>query len=103
MPAATGRMISALDLFRLGKERLCQRPAPLHQRRVEAVVTYHGETEMFKGLPQIVGESGRRAMLHRQHRHLIQNHLRHLSSFRSEEHTSELQSLMRISYAFFCL
>src|SRR3546814_5175396 len=35
-------------------------------------------------------------------------HLRHpfgrgLSSLRSEEHTSELQSLMRISYAVFCL
>src|SRR3546814_5690141 len=28
---------------------------------------------------------------------------RHLSSSRSEEHTSELQSLMRISYAVFCL
>src|SRR3546814_3478987 len=27
----------------------------------------------------------------------------YLSSFRSEEHTSELQSLMRISYAVFCL
>src|SRR3546814_8514382 len=27
----------------------------------------------------------------------------HHSSFRSEEHTSELQSLMRISYAVFCL
>src|SRR3546814_3553898 len=26
-----------------------------------------------------------------------------LESFRSEEHTSELQSLMRISYAVFCL
>src|SRR3546814_3665191 len=26
-----------------------------------------------------------------------------LQSFRSEEHTSELQSLMRISYAVFCL
>src|SRR3546814_1430997 len=26
-----------------------------------------------------------------------------LSEFRSEEHTSELQSLMRISYAVFCL
>src|SRR3546814_3885963 len=26
-----------------------------------------------------------------------------VSSFRSEEHTSELQSLMRISYAVFCL
>src|SRR3546814_6893344 len=28
---------------------------------------------------------------------------RALSTFRSEEHTSELQSLMRISYAVFCL
>src|SRR3546814_3651844 len=27
----------------------------------------------------------------------------HVSEFRSEEHTSELQSLMRISYAVFCL
>src|SRR3546814_3324242 len=27
----------------------------------------------------------------------------HLAAFRSEEHTSELQSLMRISYAVFCL
>src|SRR3546814_5151762 len=27
----------------------------------------------------------------------------HLTSIRSEEHTSELQSLMRISYAVFCL
>src|SRR3546814_3086555 len=27
----------------------------------------------------------------------------HLSEIRSEEHTSELQSLMRISYAVFCL
>src|SRR3546814_4766129 len=26
-----------------------------------------------------------------------------MASFRSEEHTSELQSLMRISYAVFCL
>src|SRR3546814_2570555 len=31
-------------------------------------------------------------------------HWRHLAAFlRSEEHTSELQSLMRISYAVFCL
>src|SRR3546814_10321780 len=29
--------------------------------------------------------------------------LDHASSYRSEEHTSELQSLMRISYAVFCL
>src|SRR3546814_7908624 len=29
--------------------------------------------------------------------------LSHCSHYRSEEHTSELQSLMRISYAVFCL
>src|SRR3546814_1102198 len=29
--------------------------------------------------------------------------IRHVSSLRSEEHTSELQSLMRTSYAVFCL
>src|SRR3546814_5501374 len=30
-------------------------------------------------------------------------HPQHASQMRSEEHTSELQSLMRISYAVFCL
>src|SRR3546814_1127630 len=49
---------------------------------------------------QRVGEARGRELLpfdrldHRHHR---------LSIFRSEEHTSELQSLMRISYAVFCL
>src|SRR3546814_1205233 len=33
----------------------------------------------------------------------ITRRLRHAPFFRSEEHTSELQSLMRISYAVFCL
>src|SRR3546814_5501499 len=33
--------------------------------------------------------------------HGVHEHLEHLG--RSEEHTSELQSLMRISYAVFCL
>src|SRR3546814_4670120 len=42
------------------------------------------------------------------HRHRRQQQLRErgkraLQGFRSEEHTSELQSLMRISYAVFCL
>src|SRR3546814_15063607 len=44
---------------------------------------------------------------HRRHRLRHQDHLRHLAVAvqcdRSEEHTSELQSLMRISYAVFCL
>src|SRR3546814_1402272 len=30
-------------------------------------------------------------------------HMRRIDTLRSEEHTSELQSLMRISYAVFCL
>src|SRR3546814_9506336 len=30
-------------------------------------------------------------------------HFKHVDTIRSEEHTSELQSLMRISYAVFCL
>src|SRR3546814_6417138 len=37
---------------------------------------------------------------------LLAEHIRELATFgeaRSEEHTSELQSLMRISYAVFCL
>src|SRR3546814_8982076 len=34
---------------------------------------------------------------------LIQISVQELASDRSEEHTSELQSLMRISYAVFCL
>src|SRR3546814_5893738 len=35
--------------------------------------------------------------------HLGLLHSRGILGFRSEEHTSELQSLMRISYAVFCL
>src|SRR3546814_3802447 len=52
------------------------------------------------------GENLRRGLLHRGadaiHHRL---HLRRIVAFghRSEEHTSELQSLMRISYAVFCL
>src|SRR3546814_8112530 len=34
---------------------------------------------------------------------VFDSHVRALSGLRSEEHTSELQSLMRISYAVFCL
>src|SRR3546814_6203132 len=36
-------------------------------------------------------------------RRCIRHGERHIKGLRSEEHTSELQSLMRISYAVFCL
>src|SRR3546814_1026319 len=37
------------------------------------------------------------------HHHAVAEHADHRRADRSEEHTSELQSLMRISYAVFCL
>src|SRR3546814_2669947 len=43
-----------------------------------------------------LGEGGRGAVLGQRRHHL-------LAILKSEEHTSELQSLMRISYAVFCL
>src|SRR3546814_10782629 len=39
----------------------------------------------------------------RQHRQVVDSCFRPKKSLRSEEHPSELQSLMRISYAVFCL
>src|SRR3546814_9974337 len=62
------------------------------------------------GLPALPGQGlSPRKLRHRQrqfaeHAWLAQPAVRRLAqAFRSEEHTSELQSLMRISYAVFCL
>src|SRR3546814_9549511 len=46
---------------------------------------------------------GREALQQRAFLHHLVVHQRHRLRGRSEEHTSELQSLMRISYAVFCL
>src|SRR3546814_13763824 len=51
-------------------------------------------TEKYK-VPMIEGNGAARA--------LFQKGYKYLFAVRSEEHTSELQSLMRISYAVFCL
>src|SRR3546814_6058188 len=73
-------------------------------RRGEAAAKIrHGKTDRLRaevepgnGLP---GLQGLGQFLDRQHCHPVVI----LSFKRSEEHTSELQSLMRISYAVFCL
>src|SRR3546814_2802570 len=52
----------------------------------------------FAGESPICGGLSPSFCLWRAHRSICQG-----SGFRSEEHTSELQSLMRISYAVFCL
>src|SRR3546814_2232564 len=56
-----------------------------------------------------LGKAGEECVLHHERRHLsaagrddLADKVR-WTSVRSEEHTSELQSLMRISYAVFCL
>src|SRR3546814_4543575 len=55
-----------------------------------------------KYAPPVLPEDGAIAPLTR--RYLSQHQaLQYLALDRSEEHTSELQSLMRISYAVFCL
>src|SRR3546814_18230301 len=53
------------------------------------------------------GPAGQIAVMHRilvdEKKWIGENRFLHALNYRSEEHTSELQSLMRISYAVFCL
>src|SRR3546814_3852221 len=56
--------------------------------------------ELDKGKARVLAAAGEVEATHRHHRRDV---LRLVLQQRSEEHTSELQSLMRISYAVFCL
>src|SRR3546814_7207429 len=83
-------------------KRHCVPPAPeCHSR--------HRGTELRRGAPLPLPLRQRRlvwvlpARLHRQASEPKWLDWAVLSATRSEEHTSELQSLMRISYAVFCL
>src|SRR3546814_6699274 len=51
----------------------------------------------------IVSQAGRLYRFDRHRRIADRSQLQRFPELRSEEHTSELQSLMRISYAVFCL
>src|SRR3546814_6570691 len=51
--------------------------------------------------PPVVGQA--KIVVGAEIQHIIAVRQVHLGRLRSEEHTSELQSLMRISYAVFCL
>src|SRR3546814_3155276 len=64
--------------------------------RIVAPEVMHGLVSAFDRHEEEVMGSGRHEQLH--------DMLKELKvKYRSEEHTSELQSLMRISYAVFCL
>src|SRR3546814_20620029 len=70
---------------------------PPRPTRTDTLFPY---TTLFRSLPRVAGRTGStsEAAVARRHRRL-----RGRSGARSEEHTSELQSLMRISYAVFCM
>src|SRR3546814_4284958 len=65
-----------------------------HLRGVIAAIAPHDSVERFEGLGVTVIQAAARFTAPRE---LV------AGETRSEEHTSELQSLMRISYAVFCL
>src|SRR3546814_2790405 len=77
-------------------EVLAQRPQPgARARQLDAEC--HGDDEEQEG----DGEHGQNVPSRRRSAGLAELH--RAQGQRSEEHTSELQSLMRISYAVFCL
>src|SRR3546814_2697784 len=81
----------------------------LRQRRVEEALLRlcRGRAEALDGRParEDAGRQRRAGILHRRRRHRVGAGATAVPGalYRSEEHTSELQSLMRISYAVFCL
>src|SRR3546814_6044255 len=69
---------------------------PPRSTRTDTLFPY---TTLFRSSPCTVKTCGRKWKTRPQHHKLW----RPEENYRSEEHTSELQSLMRISYAVFCL
>src|SRR6056297_3768459 len=69
---------------------------PPRSTRTDTLFPY---TTLFRSLAKRHG----RAPVVAEPRLLIQDRIGHRGGKRSEEHTSELQSLRRISYAVFCL
>src|SRR3546814_10754627 len=95
----TDTLVPYTTLFRSGE--------PLHWRDVEAAARGHYRRQCGRDIQRWCRNSGTRLRLVpddlcRDHR-LAGCGIAGRAGERSEEHTSELQSLMRISYAVFCL
>src|SRR3546814_1542509 len=93
MPAGDGYRVLALHLH-FGGDELSSRAEPIRERSIPAFVAIARADVAKTGVNghATVNIDGQ----------LLQLPTR-ISDSRSEEHTSELQSLMRISYAVFCL
>src|SRR3546814_12603178 len=84
-------------------QRRWHRSACDQRRRLQAEQRLHADMSgraAFRRIIDLVARSGRRREPGRGH---ALQRAAALPAKRSEEHTSELQSLMRISYAVFCL
>src|SRR3546814_1310146 len=91
--------------FRLGGTLLL-REEPAGDVQASGLFVHRGLDDV-QGHPHrprslLIGTAGIRSRVET-HRRTRRSGLRPRRSIRSEEHTSELQSLMRISYAVFCL
>src|SRR3546814_5300285 len=85
---------SDLEIVERGRGR-----AREHPQRIAVEIDHAiGQHEAVAEPPQRIGGVSRARLVERHHNRLSSPRTR-----RSEEHTSELQSLMRISYAVFCL
>src|SRR3546814_5224064 len=91
----TSQLISVREVFqRLDPERVARELEPAlieAMDRITRDVAERFQPGLWNALPEFV------------RKRLVQRVQAELPDLRSEEHTSELQSLMRISYAVFCL
>src|SRR3546814_8595870 len=72
---------------------------PPRSTRTDTLFPY---TTLFRSVVVVVGDHSTECNA-AEASHVPESCLKNLAADRSEEHTSELQSLMRISYAVFCL
>src|SRR3546814_6078341 len=82
------------------------RPRPARARLRPSMAASSRARKAFRGSPGAMGGRNSRVMVPGRFRKLRRRQNRpelRATGTRSEEHTSELQSLMRISYAVFCL
>src|SRR3546814_5430168 len=87
---------AALQAGRPGFDKgIAERSVGIHRQRLHRLARRRDRVDIARGVPTVERLLGDRA----EHRAPCARRL----TERSEEHTSELQSLMRISYAVFCL
>src|SRR3546814_6742432 len=89
---STQKITSAMKMVAAAKLRRAQEAAEAarpYAQRMERMIASLGAKVSGVGGPKLIAGTGRDDV--------------HMIVVRSEEHTSELQSLMRISYAVFCL